>query len=713
MEKEVNEREENRVCRWSFTTDLRGLGFKDEDVNGLYYRELTKTLTDGLRRIHDEGSLYEMLSCTSRTGLVELYVEHSENWLRANNKLVDMNITTRTSNVMKKTGKGDVQGDYLDELDTINETLDPNQDIDVVEKFIRDEDEDSGHDGKENYLDNSDVESLNEEILEDGITKMMRTRVKFPRYDENCKTVSFLLGQSFTDHMQFKKALLKYAVQEKRDYIFVKNARFRVRVKCKDVRCNWLVYAANVKYNGKKYFLVKTLNEKHTCSKVFVISHLKSPWIAEQWETMIYAHPSIKSTYIQETIKEQLELEVTKNQCKKAKAIVMKMLEMDVQHEYRKLYDYAGALVNTNLGTSVDIQVEHMGHGITPYFKRMYVCLDAVRKGFLNGCRKYLGLDGCFLKGVVKGVLLTTVGKDPNNQMFPLAWAIGLLNAVKAIFPRFEHRLCARHIYANWYSDFRGEKLKIAFYTVAKCADEAQLKKRLDEIENIQDGAKQTLENRAIQQWCRAYFKTHSKCDSIDNNSTEAWNCVLIAARSKPIISMNEDLKEYLMERRIKRLNFAHKWRTDYGPNIRDIVNENSTAGCKWKIKWNGDQGFQVYYETTQHCVYIAIRSRARDPFDFVDKYYSKDKFIAAYSYPIEVVGSEEFWPNSGRGDLLPPLPKVMPGRPRKARRKWKFEPKKSKTKLSRHGRDMHCGICKSSEHNKRSCSSNGDAPVV
>ncbi|GJR28260.1 hypothetical protein Tco_1104492 [Tanacetum coccineum] len=41
------EREENRVCKLSFTIDLMGLGFKDEDVNGLYYRESTKTLTDG------------------------------------------------------------------------------------------------------------------------------------------------------------------------------------------------------------------------------------------------------------------------------------------------------------------------------------------------------------------------------------------------------------------------------------------------------------------------------------------------------------------------------------------------------------------------------------------------------------------------------------------------------------------------------------------
>nr|GEV30452.1 protein phosphatase 2C family protein [Tanacetum cinerariifolium] len=72
------EREETRVCKWSFTTDLRGLGFKDEDVNRLYYRESMKTVTDGLRLIHDEASLYEMLSYASRTGLVELYVGHSE-----------------------------------------------------------------------------------------------------------------------------------------------------------------------------------------------------------------------------------------------------------------------------------------------------------------------------------------------------------------------------------------------------------------------------------------------------------------------------------------------------------------------------------------------------------------------------------------------------------------------------------------------------------
>nr|GEZ50748.1 transposase, MuDR, plant [Tanacetum cinerariifolium] len=364
----------------------------------------------------------------------------------------------------------------------------------------------------------------------------------------------------------------------------------------------------------------------------------------------------------------------------------MKRLERDVLNEYKKLNDYAKALVDTNPVNSVDIEVEHIGTGIPPYFK------------------------------------------NANNQMFPLAWGIvetesrsswtwflehlkvdiktkdggewtfmsdkqkGLLNVVQAIFPKVEHRLCACHIYANWYSDFRGEQMKLAFYLVAK-----------------------------------AFFKSGTKCDCVDNNITKAWNFVLISARSMPIISMNESIREYLMQRRIQRIKFASKWRLDYGPNLMVIVNENCAAGCKWKIKWNGADEFQVYYGRTQDCVYIgdktcgcgawqlcgfpcchataAIRSRSKNPFDYLDQCYSKEKFIAAYKHPIKVVGSEEFWPNSGRAELSPPLPKPMPGRPKKARRRRKYEPKKSKTKLCRHGRDMHCGNCDSNTHNSKTCS--------
>lgn len=60
----------------------------------------------------------------------------------------------------------------------------------------------------------------------------------------------------------------------------------------------------------------------------------------------------------------------------------------------------------------------------SPVFKRIYVCLAACKNGFLLGCRKVVGLDGCFFKGSNNGELLCAVGRDANNSMYPIAWAV-------------------------------------------------------------------------------------------------------------------------------------------------------------------------------------------------------------------------------------------------------------------------------------------------
>ncbi|WMV14567.1 hypothetical protein MTR67_007952 [Solanum verrucosum] len=50
--------------------------------------------------------------------------------------------------------------------------------------------------------------------------------------------------------------------------------------------------------------------------------------------------------------------------------------------------------------------------------------LTTLKKRFIEGCRKCIGLDGCFLKGISKGQLLVAIAKDGNNQMFPIVWAV-------------------------------------------------------------------------------------------------------------------------------------------------------------------------------------------------------------------------------------------------------------------------------------------------
>lgn len=60
----------------------------------------------------------------------------------------------------------------------------------------------------------------------------------------------------------------------------------------------------------------------------------------------------------------------------------------------------------------------------TRIFKRIYICLGALKLGFKSGKRELLGLDGCFLKGPHPGQILTAVGLDSNNGIYPLAYAI-------------------------------------------------------------------------------------------------------------------------------------------------------------------------------------------------------------------------------------------------------------------------------------------------
>ena len=44
--------------------------------------------------------------------------------------------------------------------------------------------------------------------------------------------------------------------------------------------------------------------------------------------------------------------------------------------------------------------------------------------GFLAGCRPFIGLDACHLKNKLGGQLITAVCRDPNEEYFPLAYAV-------------------------------------------------------------------------------------------------------------------------------------------------------------------------------------------------------------------------------------------------------------------------------------------------
>ena len=56
-------------------------------------------------------------------------------------------------------------------------------------------------------------------------------------------------------------------------------------------------------------------------------------------------------------------------------------------------------ILRTNVGSRVILQTEMENENVEPKFKRMYIRYNAQKVGFLGGCRPFIGLDECHLKG--------------------------------------------------------------------------------------------------------------------------------------------------------------------------------------------------------------------------------------------------------------------------------------------------------------------------
>ena len=80
-------------------------------------------------------------------------------------------------------------------------------------------------------------------------------------------------------------------------------------------------------------------------------------------------------------------------------------------------------LLRVKAGT-FKIKINQPTPTLQPRFGSFYMCLDCCKQGFLAGCRPFIGVDGCHLKTTYGGQLLVVVGRDPNDQYFPLAFAV-------------------------------------------------------------------------------------------------------------------------------------------------------------------------------------------------------------------------------------------------------------------------------------------------
>lgn len=97
------------------------------------------------------------------------------------------------------------------------------------------------------------------------------------------------------------------------------------------------------------------------------------------------------------------------------------------------------------------------------------------------------------------------------------------------------------------------------------------------------------------EQWVRAYFSPHVKCDILCNNLCESFNGHILDARCQPIIGLIEGIKELVMCRiQHRKIEMMKQPEDGVCPIIRNRVEATALESRKWKPVWNGCDGYQV-----------------------------------------------------------------------------------------------------------------------
>jgi hypothetical protein len=305
----------------------------------------------------------------------------------------------------------------------------------------------------------------------------------------------------------------------------------------------------------------------------------------------------------------------------------------------------------------------------------------------------------------------------------------GLVAVFEEMFQRVEHRLCLRHLYANFKKKFGGGTLiRDLMMGAAKATYYQAWEAKMCDLKAHDKKAWEWLMGVPTKMWCKHAFSYYSKCDVLMNNLSESFNATILVARDKPILTLCEWIRNYLMSRTgasvTKLANWPHRIMPMPQRRLEKEINMTGYWHCTWVIheefqvahEFNGQQFIVNTAKKTCTCnfwdlvgipcrhVVCAISYQGKDPLDFVDDCYSREKYAACYGFAISAINGVDMWPKPPDGvveeKLLPPLYKRGPGRPKKLRIREFDEDGVRKPRKGKY----HCTTCGAPGHNTGSC---------
>ncbi|XP_020242616.1 uncharacterized protein LOC109820834 [Asparagus officinalis] len=433
------------------------------------------------------------------------------------------------------------------------------------------------------------------------------------------------VGQEFDDVEHCRRSLSNYSIARGFNFEFVKNERKRVTAKCKAANCEWMVHCTRRRDSDR--FYVKKICSSHSCLGGGIgkegYQRASCKWNANQLKTILKEQLTYRPIDFQKKLKMEFGLDVPYHRIWWGKELAQRELYGDTKFSYDQLRWYKDKVIETNPGSIVHL--EHEDGRFTRVFVSYYACW----KGFMEGCRPILFLDGTHLFDRYKGTLLAATALNGDGGMFPVAICIcvtenesnwewflecirdilftdedpytpddelvlisdrdkGLQNSVKKCFPWSHHSYCIRHLLANFKNNLSKKgitpPLRDECVQIMKRAAYAYTSRaynnECNELRNKSEIAYYEMLRMSPENWANCYFPG-KRYGWLTSNVAESFNSWIKEARYLPITQTIDNIRKKMMRMSFERREASHKWTTTFVPTVEEhLIQINEQSRC-------------------------------------------------------------------------------------------------------------------------------------
>ncbi|XP_075092395.1 protein FAR1-RELATED SEQUENCE 4-like [Nicotiana tabacum] len=365
------------------------------------------------------------------------------------------------------------------------------------------------------------------------------------------------------------------------EFKVVRSISTRYSLTCNDDRCRWCVRAFRIK-DSTLFKIVKhdcsvntrKADQRHATSKLisgYIIDNLRDPRF------------EVTPAFVMAEMQKLHGLDIGYHKAWRAIQHASALIRGSPEENYELLCSYLYMMTSKNPGTYTNIKIDDNNR-----FLYMFYAYGSSIAGW-NHCRPVIAIDATFLKLKYRGVLMISVSKDANNQIFPLAFGIAesennnsyewyfsqlrnaigsrenliflsdrhqaIANGIVKVYPESHHGICIYHLEQNLKRrKVKSEVIKL-FQSAARVYKRKEFDIYMSDIANVDKKTYDYLMEEPPERWARS-CSPQRRYDMLTTNIVESMNSVLLEAMELPILRMMDfiqvKLQHWFYERRNK-----------------------------------------------------------------------------------------------------------------------------------------------------------------